>query len=80
MNENHGCHWQLVCQCGPRDGALADKLPVAPKMTVEATFSEQRSCSIKRHKVSEKSLMPEGPLETLTDREQLELLKYLLNH
>ena len=29
---------------------------------------------------SKKSLMPEGLLETLTDREQLELLKFLTSH
>ena len=29
---------------------------------------------------SEKSLMPEGLLESLTDREQLELLKYLTSN
>ena len=34
---------------------------------------------VKREK-SAKSLMPEGLMESLSDREQLELLKYLVGH
>jgi len=35
---------------------------------------------IKKRETSGKSLMPEGLLEALSDREQLELMKFLTSH
>jgi putative heme-binding domain-containing protein len=61
-------------------GLLVNESPDA--ITIRTTASEEKiaKSNIARRQLSEKSLMPEGLLDTLGDREKIELLKYLTTH
>jgi len=61
-------------------GLVADESPATLTIrTVSDQIVVAKDDILQRTK-SEKSLMPEGLLESLTDREQLELLKYLTSN
>src|SRR5204863_4807396 len=61
-------------------GLVADESPATLTIrTVSDQIVVAKDDILQRTK-SEKSLMPEGLLETLTDREQLELLKFLTSN
>jgi putative heme-binding domain-containing protein len=51
-------------------------------VTVRTTTGESviPKANIAKRTLSQKSLMPEGLLDSLNDREQIELLKYLTTH
>ena len=61
-------------------GLLINESPDA--ITLRTTASEEKiaKSNIARRQLSDKSLMPEGLLDTLGDRERIELLKYLTTH
>jgi putative membrane-bound dehydrogenase-like protein len=61
-------------------GLIANETPVS--VTLRTTTGEMviPKTDIKNRATSEKSLMPEGLLEALSEREQLELLKYLTSN
>jgi putative heme-binding domain-containing protein len=61
-------------------GLLINESPDA--ITLRTTASEEKiaKSNIARRQLSDKSLMPEGLLDTLGDREKIELLKYLTTH
>jgi putative membrane-bound dehydrogenase-like protein len=61
-------------------GLLVNESPDA--ITIRTTAAEEKiaKSNIQRRQLSDKSLMPEGLLDTLNDREKIELLKYLTTH
>ncbi|HEX7859460.1 MAG TPA: PVC-type heme-binding CxxCH protein [Verrucomicrobiae bacterium] len=61
-------------------GLLINESPDA--ITLRTTASEEKiaKSNIQRRQLSDKSLMPEGLLDTLGEREKIELLKYLTTH
>ncbi len=61
-------------------GILVNEAPTA--LTVRTTTDQVRvaTADIARRETTDKSLMPEGLLESLNDREQIELLKYLVEN
>ena len=54
----------------------------AEALTLRTVASEEKVAKnkIARRSTSDKSLMPEGLLESLGQREQIELLKYITTH
>jgi putative heme-binding domain-containing protein len=68
-----------------RSGEVVSGLLVgetAGVLTVRTTADTVRLpvADVQRRETSEKSLMPEGLLESLNDREQIELLKFLVEN
>jgi putative membrane-bound dehydrogenase-like protein len=68
-----------------RDGDVISGLLLnesADALTIRTVASEEKLAknTIARRSTSDKSLMPEGLLESLGQREQIELLKYLTTH
>jgi putative heme-binding domain-containing protein len=61
-------------------GLLINESPDA--ITLRTTASEEKiaKSNIQRRQLSDKSLMPENLIDTLGDREKIELLKYLTTH
>ncbi len=61
-------------------GLLINESPDA--ITIRTTASEEKvaKAQIAKRQLSDKSLMPEGLLDTLNEREKIELLKYLTTH
>ena len=58
-------------------GLLVNETPSAITLRTTVGESVVAKADIKQRTKSEKSLMPEGLLEALIDREQIELLKFL---
>jgi putative heme-binding domain-containing protein len=68
-----------------RDGDVISGLLInesADALTIRTVASEEKvaKADIERRQTSEKSLMPEGLLDTLGERERIELLKFLTSH
>jgi len=61
-------------------GLIAAESPTAITMRTAAGESIIPKADIAKRTASDKSLMPEGLLEALGDREQLELLKFLTSN
>jgi len=61
-------------------GLLVGETPSAVTIRTIAGESVVAKTDIAQRNTSDKSLMPEGLLEALSDREQLELLKYLTSN
>jgi putative heme-binding domain-containing protein len=61
-------------------GLLASESPSAITLRMTTGETVVAKADIVKREASEKSLMPEGLLESLSDREQLELLKFLATH
>jgi putative membrane-bound dehydrogenase-like protein len=61
-------------------GLLVNESPDAITIRTTATEEKIAKNQIARRQLSDKSLMPEGLLDTLNDREKIELLKYLTTH
>ena len=61
-------------------GLLVNESPDAITIRTTATEEKIAKSQIERRQLSDKSLMPESLLDTLNDREKIELLKYLTTH
>jgi putative membrane-bound dehydrogenase-like protein len=61
-------------------GLLINESPDALTIRTTATEEKIAKSNIARRQLSDKSLMPEGLLDTLKEREKIELLKYLTTH
>jgi putative membrane-bound dehydrogenase-like protein len=61
-------------------GLLVNESPDAITIRTTATEEKISKSKIAKRHLSDKSLMPEGLLDTLGDREKIELLKYLTTH
>src|SRR5262249_43816171 len=61
-------------------GLLVNETPSAVTLRTTTGDSVIPKTDIVKRELSSKSLMPEGLLESMTDRERLELLKFLISH
>jgi putative heme-binding domain-containing protein len=62
------------------NGLLINESPDAIILRTTASEEKIAKANIQRRQLSDKSLMPEGLLDALGEREKIEMLKYLTTH